>query len=97
MINALNSGANVFMADFEDSNSPTWENVVSGQLNLRDAVRGDIWFTSPEGKEYTLGPNPAVLIVRPRGWHLVVEGTPISGSLMDFGLFFFHSGWQHGE
>jgi malate synthase len=96
IINALNSGANVFMADFEDSNSPTWENVVSGQVNLRDAVRGDIRFTSPEGKEYALAPNPAVLMVRPRGWHLVerhltVEGAPISGSLMDFGLFFFHN------
>jgi len=84
------------MADFEDSNSPTWENVVSGQVNLRDAVRGDIRFTSPDGKEYALGRNPAVLIVRPRGWHLVerhllVEGAPISGSLMDFGLYFFHN------
>src|SRR6202140_5517673 len=87
IINALNSGANVFMADFEDSNSPTWENVVSGQLNLRDAVRGDIRYTSPEGKEYSLGPNQAVLLVRPRGWHLVerhmkVDGAPMSGSLM---------------
>jgi malate synthase len=96
IINALNSGANVFMADFEDSNSPTWENVVSGQANLRDAVRGDIRYESPEGKEYALGPNPAVLLVRPRGWHLVerhllVEGAPMSGSLMDFGLFFFHN------
>ena len=96
IINALNSGANVFMADFEDSNSPTWENVISGQANLRDAVRGDIRYKSPEGKEYTLGPNPAVLLVRPRGWHLIerhllVDGTPISGSLMDFGLYFFHN------
>ena len=96
IINALNSGANVFMADFEDSNSPTWENVISGQLNLRDAVRGDIGYKSPEGKEYKLGPNPAVLLVRPRGWHLVerhmkVDGSPMSGSLMDFGLFFFHN------
>jgi len=96
IINALNSGANVFMADFEDSNSPTWENVISGQANLRDAVQGDIRYTSPEGKEYALGPNQAVLLVRPRGWHLIerhllVDGTPISGSLMDFGLFFFHN------
>ena len=96
VINALNSGANVFMADFEDSNSPTWENVISGQANLRDAVRGDIGYTSPEGKEYALGANPAVLLVRPRGWHLVerhllVEGAQISGALMDFGLFFFHN------
>jgi malate synthase len=96
IINALNSGANVFMADFEDSNSPTWDNVISGQANLRDAVRGDIRYKSPEGKEYALGPNPAVLLVRPRGWHLIerhllVDGTPISGSLMDFGLYFFHN------
>jgi malate synthase len=96
VINALNSGANVFMADFEDSNSPTWENVISGQANLRDAVRGDIRYTSPEGKEYALGPNQAVLLVRPRGWHLIerhllIEGAPISGSLMDFGLYFFHN------
>src|ERR1700675_1943104 len=96
IINALNSGANVFMADFEDSNSPTWENIVSGQVNLRDAIRGDIRYKSPEGKEYALGPNPAVLLVRPRGWHLVerhlkVDGAPISGSLMDFGLYFFHN------
>jgi malate synthase len=96
VINALNSGANVFMADFEDSNSPTWENVVSGQANMVDAVRGDIRFTSPEGKEYALGANPAVLFVRPRGWHLVerhllLDGAPVSASLMDFGLFFFHN------
>jgi malate synthase len=96
VINALNSGANVFMADFEDSNSPTWENVISGQANLRDAVRGDIRYKSPEGKDYALGKNQAVLLVRPRGWHLIerhllVDGTPISGSLMDFGLFFFHN------
>jgi malate synthase len=96
IINALNSGANVFMADFEDSNSPTWDNNLSGQVNLRDAVRGDIRYTSPEGKEYALGPNPAVLLVRPRGWHLeerhiTVHGSPLSGSLMDFGLYFFHN------
>jgi malate synthase len=96
IINALNSGASVFMADFEDSNSPTWENVISGQVNLRDAIRGDIRYTSPEGKEYALGPNPAVLLVRPRGWHLeerhmMVKGQPLSGSLVDFGLYFFHN------
>ena len=96
VINALNSGASVFMADFEDSNSPTWENNISGQINLRDAIRGDIRYTSPEGKEYALGPKTAVLLVRPRGWHLVerhllVDGSPISGSLMDFGLYFFHN------
>ena len=96
IINALNSGADVFMADFEDSNSPTWDNVISGQANLTDAVRGDIRYKSPEGKEYALGPKPAVLLVRPRGWHLIerhlkVDGAPISGSLMDFGLYFFHN------
>ncbi|HKE23331.1 MAG TPA: malate synthase A [Bryobacteraceae bacterium] len=96
VINALNSGANVFMADFEDSNSPTWSNNVQGQLNLRDAVRGIISYTSPEGKHYALGPKTAVLLVRPRGWHLVekhatVNGQPISASLFDFGLYFFHN------
>ncbi len=70
VINALNSGANVFMADFEDSNSPTWDNNLAGQINLRDAVRGDIAYASPEGKKYALNPKPAVLLVRPRGWHL---------------------------
>ncbi len=96
IINALNSGANVFMADFEDSNSPTWNNNIEGQHNLRDAIRGTIQFESPEGKRYQLGPNPATLFVRPRGWHLdekhfLVEGKPISGSVFDFGLFFFHN------
>ncbi len=96
VINALNSGASVFMADFEDSNSPTWENNLNGQLNMRDAVRGDIEYTSPEGKPYKLNPNPAVLLVRPRGWHLMekhflVDDQPISGSLFDFGLYFFHN------
>ena len=96
VINALNSGATVFMADLEDSNSPTWENNLSGQINLRDAIRGDIRYSSPEGKEYALGPKTAVLMVRPRGWHLVerhllVDGSAISASLMDFGLFFFHN------
>jgi len=96
IINALNSGANVFMADFEDSNSPTWSNNIEGQRNLRDAVRGSIEYVSPEGKKYQLGANRATLVVRPRGWHLnekhfEVEGEPISASLFDFGLFFFHN------
>src|ERR1700675_1464214 len=96
IINALNSGANVFMADFEDSNSPTWNNNIEGQYNLRDAVRGTIRYESPEGKRYQVGPNPATLFVRPRGWHLdekhfLVDGKPISASLFDFGLFFFHN------
>src|SRR3979411_2297041 len=96
IINALNSGANVFMADFEDSNSPTWTNNIEGQHNLRDAVRGTIRYESPEGKQYQVGSNPATLFVRPRGWqrdekHFLVDGKPISGSLFDFGLFFFHN------
>ncbi|MBI4563962.1 MAG: malate synthase A [Planctomycetes bacterium] len=96
IINALNSGARVFMADFEDSNSPTWENNVEGQLNLRDAVRGVIRFDSPEGKHYELAKTTATLMVRPRGWHLdekhlLVDGQPISASLFDFGLCFFHN------
>jgi malate synthase len=96
VINALNSGADVFMADFEDSNSPTWRNNLEGQLNLRDAVRREIAFTSPEGKEYRLNDRTAILFMRPRGWHLVekhmlVDGAPVSGSLFDFGLFFFHN------
>ena len=96
IINALNSGANVYMADFEDSHSPTWQNNVEGQLNLKDAVQGTITYTSPEGKRYALQEHPATLMVRPRGWHLVekrlsVDGQPISASLFDFGLFFFHN------
>src|SRR5208283_3681940 len=96
IINALNSGANVFMADFEDSNSPTWSNNIEGQQNLRDAIRGTIRYESPEGKKYELDAKLATLVVRPRGWHLnekhfLVEGKPISGSLFDFGLFFFHN------
>jgi malate synthase len=96
VINALNSGANVFMADFEDSNSPTWSNNIEGQINLRDAINGSISFTSPEGKRYELAPKIATLLVRPRGWHLVekrclIDGQPISASLFDFGLFFFHN------
>ncbi|MBV9573965.1 MAG: malate synthase A [Acidobacteriales bacterium] len=96
IINALNSGASVFMADFEDSNSPTWQNNLEGQANLRDAVAGTISFTSSEGKRYQPNSRVAVLMVRPRGWHLdekhfEVEGKPISGSLFDFGLYFFHN------
>jgi len=96
IINALNSGASVFMADFEDSNSPTWRNNLDGQSNLRDAVNGTIAYTSPEGKEYRLAERTAVLMVRPRGWHLVekhflVDGKPIAGGLFDFGLYFFHN------
>src|SRR5881296_1513752 len=96
MINAFNSGANVFMADFEDSNAPTWENNLVGQQNLRDAVAGTIGYVSPEGKRYALNPRTATLIVRPRGWHLVekhvvVDGRPISAALFDFGLAFFHT------
>jgi malate synthase len=96
IINALNSGANVFMADFEDSSTPTWDNLLSGQINLRDANRGTIGFRSPEGKEYKVGANPAILFVRPRGWHLperhaTLDGEPMSGSLFDFGLYVFHN------
>src|SRR6266853_284548 len=96
IINALNSGANVYMADFEDSNTPTLSNNIEGQYNLRDAIRGTITFESPEGKKYQLGEKLATLMVRPRGWHLdekhfKVNGKPISGSLFDFGLFFFHN------
>jgi malate synthase len=96
IINALNSGASAFMADFEDSHSPTWEGTIQGQINLRDAVAETISFESPEGKFYRLVDHPAVLLVRPRGWHLVekhvrVAGMPISGSLFDFGLYLFHN------
>ena len=96
IINALNSGANVFMADFEDSNSPTWQNNIEGQANLRDTVAGTISYTSPEGKQYRLNSRVATLMVRPRGWHLdekhfEVDGKPISASLFDFGLYFFHN------
>src|SRR6266487_1933090 len=96
IINALNSGANVFMADFEDSLSPTWENIVQGQLNLRDTVKRTIGFTSPEGKEYALNEKIATLLVRPRGWHLpekhvLIDGREIPGGLFDFGLYFFHN------
>jgi malate synthase len=97
VINALNSGASAFMADFEDSNAPTWDNMVSGQINLRDAVNRTIEFSDPKtGKQYRLNEKIAVLIVRPRGWHLLeehvlVDGQPMSASLFDFGLYFFHN------
>jgi len=96
MINACNSGALVFMVDFEDSMSPTWANVVRGQRNLMDAVRGTIAFDAPDGRRYELCDEPATLMVRPRGWHLVerhvlVDGEPVSASLFDFGLAFFHN------
>jgi malate synthase len=96
VINALNSGANVFMADFEDANSPTWQNNIEGQLNVRDAVRRTIDYTSPEGKAYKLNDKIATLLVRPRGWHLhekhvLQDDQPISASLFDFGLYFFHN------
>ena len=96
MINALNSGADVFMADFEDSLSPTWENVVNGQGNLIDAVRREIELEQPGGKSYRLNATIATLLVRPRGWHLAekhveIDGAPVSASLFDFGLYFFHN------
>ncbi len=96
MINALNSGASVFMADFEDALSPTWDNVVEGQANLRDAVRRSIELVNPDGKVYRLNRETATLMVRPRGWHLtekhlLVDGEPVSASLFDFGLYFFHN------
>ncbi len=96
VINALNSGATCYMADFEDSHSPTWAGTLDGQLNLRDAVRGTIEYTSPEGKLYTLNPKVATLLVRPRGWHLpekhlLVDGKPACASLFDFALYFFHN------
>lgn len=96
IINALNSGAKVFMADFEDANSPSWENVIEGQINLRDAVNRTISYVSPNGKTYKLGDEIATLKVRPRGWHLEekhleLDGQRVSASLVDFGLFFYHN------
>ena len=96
VVNALNSGARVFMADFEDSTTPTWENSLLGQVNLRLANLRSIDFTNKVGKAYTLNANPARLMVRPRGWHLpekhvLIDGQPISGSLFDFALYFFHN------
>jgi malate synthase len=96
MINALNSGADVFMADLEDANTPAWSNVVEGQINLRDAIDRTITFTNPDGKAYQLKEQVGLLIVRPRGWHLdekhlLLDGHPMSGSLVDFGFYFFHN------
>jgi malate synthase len=96
VINALNSGACAFMADFEDANAPTWSNMLDGQVNIADAVRRTIELTGPDGREYRLDEDTATLLVRPRGWHLPerhvrVDGSPVSGSLFDFGLAFFHN------
>ncbi len=96
VINALNSGARVFMADFEDANSPTWANMVQGQQNLTDAIERRIEFTSPSGERYDLKDNVATLVVRPRGWHLtehhlIVDGQPLAGALMDFGLYMYRN------
>jgi len=96
IINALNSGASVFMADFEDANTPKWDNNIQGHINLRDAIRRRIDYVSPEGKSYALGEKLAVLFVRPRGWHLPekhvrIDGSPISGGIFDFALYFFHN------
>ncbi len=96
IINALNSGASTFMADFEDSNSPTWENCIEGQINLSDAINRTIDFVNEEGKSYQLGEKLAVLLVRPRGLHLdekniTINGEKASGSLIDFGIYFFRN------
>jgi malate synthase len=96
IINALNSGASVFMADFEDANCPTWANMIEGQINLRDAVTRRISFASPNGKQYALNEKTATLMVRPRNWHLLerhvqVDGEPVAGAFFDFGLYFFHN------
>ena len=96
VINALNSGASTFMADFEDSHAPTWTGTIDGQINLMDAVDGTITFTNPAGKNYQLNDRTAVLLVRPRGWHLdekhvLVNGQPLSAGIFDFGLYFYHN------
>jgi malate synthase len=96
VINALNSGARVFMADFEDANSPTWANNLDGHVNLIDAIEGTIQFTNPDGREYRLAEKTAYLLVRPRGWHLaekhvLIDGEAVSGGLFDFGLYVFHN------
>ncbi|MHB9091631.1 MAG: malate synthase A, partial [Chloroflexota bacterium] len=102
MINAFNSGARVFMADFEDANSPTWDNLIQGQLNLIEAVGHNLTYESPDGRLYRLGDEIATLFVRPRGWHLpekhvLVDGEHTSGSLIDFGLFAFHNARRLAE
>ena len=102
VINALNSGAKGFMADFEDANSPTWQNQVEGHLNLIDAIEGTITYDSSEGKHYELIDNPATLLIRPRGWHLpekhiTIDGAPVAGAFMDFGLYAFHCGQRLAE
>jgi malate synthase len=102
VINALNSGAKGFMADFEDANSPTWRNQVEGHLNLIDAVEGTITYDSSDGRHYELIDDPATLLIRPRGWHLpekhlTVDGEPIAGAFMDFGLYAFHCGRRLAE
>lgn len=99
VINALNSGAKVFMADFEDASTPSWHNLMDGQINLRDAIRKQVDFTAENGKKYSLKESVAVLKVRPRGWHMeenhvLIDGEPISASLFDFGLYFFHNAWE---
>ena len=96
LINGLNCGASGYMADFEDANSPTWENLVEGQVNLRDAIDGTISLTGPDGRPYRLNEQVATLLVRPRGWHMVekhmlVDGSPVSASLFDFGLYTFNN------
>ncbi|OGR88000.1 MAG: malate synthase A [Elusimicrobia bacterium RIFCSPLOWO2_01_FULL_60_11] len=96
VINAFNSGASVYMTDFEDSQTPTWENTIRGQIYLKQAIHGTLGFKSPEGKSYALNPKTAVLMTRPRGWHLfekhvTLNGRQVSGSLFDFSLFFFHN------
>ncbi len=102
VINALNSGANCYMADFEDAHSPTWDGTLDGQINVRDAVRGTIEFASPDGKRYRLNEQVATLLVRPRGWHLPekhiqVDGEAASGSLFDFAMYFFHNARYRAE
>src|ERR1700729_3614698 len=97
VINALNSGADGFMADFEDANAPTWRNMVQGQLNVRDAIMGTITYDGSDGRHYELSDDPATLLIRPRAWHLPerhvrIDDEAISGSLFDFGMFFFKSG-----
>ena len=99
VINALNSGAKVFMADFEDASTPSWTNLMDGQINLRNAIRKQVDFTADNGKKYSLKEKVAVLKVRPRGWHMeenhvLIDGEPISASLFDFGLYFFHNAWE---